>query len=339
MSIVLVSKAKPQDCDALRIFKDARRMFLGYPLCTESYDSEALGTCLVNPLTCPDEQWCEAVKGESNRRMHSRYRNVIREVEQERENGAIAMVPRPSDGVVHVGWIIGPFEIVNAPPWGKDYLELRERNGVYGDDETHHHVADVAQGWPVDEYRRINLSSLPGWLRRATMRRDAVQVLPSHPLDPAVTAYAVLAQILSGETTPPLEWTLGLEAIKRRLVNVLNPYSLENLVVSLLQLENQDEIWRHTGGPGDGGIDGVGSYPEGATVGLLQVKFSADPAPAFAATSAIEPVPRYVAVLLPEFTSWSDDGAVHLGLDWIARRVQEHWKRLPLAMTMRVGAP
>ena len=31
MPIVLVSKDRPQDCDALPVFKKARRMFLGYP--------------------------------------------------------------------------------------------------------------------------------------------------------------------------------------------------------------------------------------------------------------------------------------------------------------------
>ena len=227
MPIVLVSKARPQDCDALPVFKKARRMFLGYPLCRKGYDPQALCRCLINPVTCPDERWREAVEGETNRRMHSRYRNIIHEVEQARESGAIAMIPRPREGAAYVARMTGPFEIVDAPLWGKDYLELRERTGAYGDDEDHHHVADVAQGWPVDEYRRISLSSLPGWLRRATMGREAVRVLPSHPLDPEVTAYAVLDRILSGEAATAPEWTLEIAEIKRRLVDVLNPYSLE----------------------------------------------------------------------------------------------------------------
>ena len=200
-------------------------------------------------------------------------------------------------------------------------------------------VADVAQGWPVDEYFRIDLSSLPGWLRRTTMGLSAVKTLPPHPLGGAVTAYAVLDRILNGEAMVPMEWTLELAEIKRRLVDVLNPYSFENLVVSLLQLEYPDEIWRHSGGPGDDGIDGIGSDRAGATIGLLQVKFSADWAPEFGTTSGNEHVRRYVAVLLPESPSWPDDGAVHLDLDWIARRVQEHWERLPLALTVRVRRP
>ena len=120
---------------------------------------------------------------------------------------------------------------------------------------------------------------------------------------------------------------------------MLNPYSLENLVVSLLQLKHPDELWRHTGGLGDGGIDGVETNREGGTVGLLQVKFSADWAPEFRSSPGTGHIRRYVAVLLPESPPWPDDGAVHLTLDWIARKVQEDWKRIPLALTVRVGRP
>ena len=179
MPIVLVSKAKPQDCDALPVFKKARRMFLGYPLCRKGYDPQALCRCLINPVTCPDERWREAVEGETNRRMHSRYRNIIHEVEQARESGAIAMIPRPREGAAYVARMTGPFEIVDAPLWGKDYLELRERTGAYGDDEDHHHVADVAQGWPVDEYRRIKPA------RMAAKGDDGPGGRASTPIPPA----------------------------------------------------------------------------------------------------------------------------------------------------------
>jgi len=338
MPIVLVSKARPQKCDALPVFRQARRIFLGYPLCLGSYDPKALRRCLVNPLTCPDEQWHQAVEQYGYwKRMLSRYRNIIHEVERERESGALAMIPRPSEGAAYVARITGPFEIVDAPSWGQDLLNLRRRMGLDCDDAEYHYVTDVAQGWPLDAYRRIDLWSLPGWLRRTTMGREAVRVLPPHPLDQTVTAYAVLDRILKGEATRPPEWTLELEEIRRRLVDVLNPYSFENLVVSLLQLEYPGEIWRHTGGPGDDGVDGVGSNREGETVGLLQVKFSADRAPEFPSVSGNEHVRRYVAVLLPPSPRYPVDGAAHLNLDWVARGVQEHWERLPLARTMRVG--
>ena len=339
MPIVFLSRAKPQGCDAFPIFEQACRVFLGYPLCPDwtAYDPVALRSCLVNPLTCPKDEWNTAVKNDPNRRMFTRYQNLIREVEDGRKGCGMAMIPRPIEGVVHVGRITGPFEIVDAPPWGQDYLDLRERSGLDCDDESGHHVADVAQGWPVDKFRRIDFSSLPGWMRRATSGRTAVEVLPPHPLDPAVTAYQVLDRILDGAPTFQQELTLALDEIERRLVDVLNPYSFENLVVSLLQLEYLEEFWQHTGGPGDGGIDGIGRNCAGNTAGLLKVKFSADRAPEFVRDSEDEHVRRFVAVLLPKNPRWPDDGAEHLGLEWIARKVQEHWQRLPLATTIRVG--
>ena len=44
-------RAKPQNADALDIFKKAGRVFIGYPLLRErgSYNPEALQSCLVDP--------------------------------------------------------------------------------------------------------------------------------------------------------------------------------------------------------------------------------------------------------------------------------------------------
>lgn len=142
-------------------------------------------------------------------------------------------------------------------------------------------------------------------------------------------------EILEGGPAEPWEWTLDLEEVKKRLIDVLNPSSFENLTVSLLQLEYPKEIREHTGGPGDGGTDGFGSDREGNTVGLLQAKLSSAKPPAFNAGGG--DVLRYVAVLLPERPDWPGDGAEHLDLERIASKVLEHRACLPLALTMRVG--
>ena len=333
MPIAFYCRAKPQDCDAFTIFDQARRVFIGYPLIRleEAYDSQALCTCLVSP-TCSQEEWEAQTAGRTNRNV-TRNRNFVSGV----TNGSIVVIPRPSQGAAYVAHVAGPFEILNAPPWGQAYLELRMQHGLDCDDDNCHHIGDVAQGW--HEYRRIDLSRVPGWLRRSFLGRSTFNELPSHPLDADITAFQVLEEILEGSQPLEAPWTLELEVIKKRLVDALNnPCSFENLVVELLQLENPGEIWHHTGGPGDGGIDGVGSNEAGEVVGLMQAKYYAKRAPELGSLTTIErPLRCYAAVFLPEHPEEPTDGSRLLCLDWIASAVRRHWRRLPLALTMRIG--
>ena len=337
MSIAFFCRARPQDCDAFSIFKDSCHVFIGYPLSRDgaTYNPKALRECLVDP-TCPDEEW----KAVSDRnRNHTRNRNFVREVNNACEDGAIVLIPRPHEGVAHLGLISGQFEIVNAPPWGESYLALRVKQGLDRDDEKCHHIADVAQGWPVvGGYRRIELSRIPGWLRRSTLGLSTYGVFRKpHPIDRDETAYDVLKKVYNGESKIRSTWTLELGEIKCRLVETLTPSSFEHLVVSLLQLKNPTEIWQHTGGPGDGGIDGIGSDEKGNTVGLVQAKFFASQAPEFGKIG--RDIRCYAAVLLPECPKPPNDETCLLNLDWIAHAVQRHWQCLPQALAMRVGEP
>ena len=303
-----------------------------YPILRDEaeYDPTALRDCLLDP-TCPDEEWQSPPRKSRN---HARNRNFIREVNDACQDGAIVLIPRPSDGVGHLARISGPFDIVNSPRWAKEYMELRMAQRCYLDDEANHHIADVAQGWPVESYREVDLSRIPGWLRRSTLGRSTYSVFRNpHPLDRTVTAYHVLMEFYDGKPAPVQAWTLDVGEIKRRLVEDLTPTSFEHLVVSLLQLEHPTEVWQHTGGPGDGGIDGIGSNQEGDTVGLAQAKFLAQAGPEFARVG----VRCYGAVLLPQNPIPPNDGTVLLDLDWVARAVRRHWQRLPQALAMRVG--
>jgi len=315
------------------VFQKARRVFIGYPLVRKEkeYNPQALSDCLVDP-TCPDKEWDDETRGLKHTRNFTRNRNFVRRVTE----GSIVVVPRPREGTAYLARIAGPFEIVDAPPWRQHYLNLREKQGLGINDQEDQHTADVAQGWPVDGYRPIPLSRLPGWLRRSLLGRSTYNELgPRHPLDESVTACGVLDQIIDGTPPTPLDWTLDPEMIKRRLINRLStPSAFENLAIALLQLEYPRETWDHTGGPGDGGIDGIGSNEEGEVVGLLQAKSYADSAPQLPELSGAR---RYAAVLLPPNPKEPRNGTKLLNLDWIARAMSRHWRRLPLALTLRVG--
>ena len=335
MPIAFYCRARPQRCDAFDIFKSARRVFIGYPLVRRghTYDSQALRTCLVDPR-CPDEQWKEQILGRENRNF-SRNRNFIPDV----TDGSIVVVPRPSRGSVYLGRVTGEFEIVDAPSWGQDYLHLRLEKGLDANDDSNHHIADVVQGWPVDGFSALDFSRVPGWLRRSLLGRSTYNRLPSHPVDGEVTAYSVLDGILRGADAVRMVWSLEPEVVKKRLVDTLNnPSAFENLIVALLQLEYPKEIWDHTGGPGDGGIDGLGSNEAGEVVGLMQAKYYADHAPGLGnLATGDRTLRRYAAVFLPENPRAPTDGTRLLNLDWTVAAVCRHWRRLPLALTLRIG--
>ena len=160
-----------------------------------------------------------------------------------------------------------------------------------------------------------------------------------HPLDTSTTSWGVLNQILEGQYKVSTSWTLDLEEIKRRLVDTMTANAFENLVVSLLQLEHPDEIWHQTGGPGDGGIDGLGSDENGDVVGLMQAKLYYDGQPLNLGNLADkQKLRRYAAILIPERRKATDrwNGAFGPG-EWIASAVRRHWRVLPQARAMRVG--
>ncbi len=337
-------RARPQNADAFDIFRKAGRVFIGYPLLREpeNYNPDALRSCLLDPAKADDEEWKGAL--EANGRVgrkripYTRNRNFVREVTQ----GSIVVVPRPSEGRAYVARIVGEFHIVDSPEWAGYYEQLRKDQGLHNYDEDRH-VTDVAQSWKVDKYRQVALPKLPGWLRSSMLGRSTYGWLANHPLDEDTTAYGVLDRILSSSADPIPEWTLDPEQIGQRLIDALYPSSFEHLIVSLLQLEHPDEIWSHTGGPGDGGIDGLGSDVKGEVVGLMQAKLRADQAPDLGnlgqRDKSDKQVRRYAAVLIPEDPTPPSDDTCLLNLDWIADAVRRHWRSLPQAHSIRAGEP
>ena len=334
MPTAFYCRAKPQGCDAIEIFRSAHRVFIGYPLVRRGaiYNPRALASCLVNP-TCHDEEWADQIP--DNSKMYSQNRNFIPTVEPD----SIVLIPRPSDGSAYLGRIEGNFEIVNCPGWGQKYLQLRAEQNLDVDDKANQHIADVAQGWKVNGYTRIDYSLLPGWLRSSLLGRSTYGKLCPHPINEEITAYSVLDDILDGKQKAKMEWSLEPKIVKNRLVDSLsNSCAFENLVIALLQLENPDLIWHHTGGTGDGGVDGFASNDAGKIVGLMQAKYKSDDVPVMGGhITDDKKVLRYGAVFLPEKPKDPEDGTTVLNLDWIVSAVCRHWSSLPLALTLRIG--
>ena len=309
------------------------------------YDPTRLRDCILNPFTATDREWhgALALDTSGNRSQFSKNRNFVRRVEQCREGGAIVLIPRPKEGLVYLGRITGCIEIVDAPEWAECYLRLRADNELRAaeHDAEDRHVADVAQGWHIaDGYYPVPLSRIPGWIRRTLSRSTYGEFKHPHPLDGAVTAHCRLDAILNGTERVHDTWTLDVDEMKWRLVEVMTPNLFEHLVVSLLQLDHPEEVWHHTGGSGDGGIDGFGSNASSRTVAVMQAKYVGNELHEFGVlptpTEGL-PIRRYWAEFLPRWRSDRPDGITVLNLDWVVCAVSRHWRSLPLALTLRIG--
>ena len=330
---IFFSRCRPQKADVADIAVREGRVFVGYPawLPGVPWDRRRLRSCVAD-LTMTENEWrmLKPTLKQVDARFYQMNRNLFGEVLP----GAIALVPRPSRGVVYAGRVKRGFELLDDPPWADDYLALRRAAGLDASEEAEH-AADVAQSCEVDQFRVIPLLVLPAWIRnslfgRATLGR--LRPVAGHALDP----FDYVGALLDGLVPPPPDWTSDLAEVRRRLLAAIGPNSLEHLCVALLQLEHPKEVWAHVGGSGDGGVDGIGANAMGATSGLLQCKWEYPADAAFDVGSGPTRPRLVVASLLHPDTV--PGGFDFWGIDTIAGLVLKHAAQLPAAISMRVGS-
>ena len=193
MPIAFMCRAKPKDCDALEIFRQAKRMFIGWPLFAagRDYDPRRLQSCMVS-LTIGDDEWAEIAANNPNfnARQHNRHRNFARRVTP----GSIAVVPRRNRDAAWIARITGGYHIVDSPDWAADYLAVRRIQGLDAHDNRNRHIADVAQGWRIDKYRQVALSGIPEALRHTLGIPSTFAVFDSR--DPNLNAHAALTELI-----------------------------------------------------------------------------------------------------------------------------------------------
>lgn len=341
MPIVFFSRCKPQDVDAIDIVLKYKKVFIGYPMPAPDaqYDPHNLHSCLIDP-TAPDDVWRSARARTSVRRQYNQNRNLIHKVDA--EEGRIALVPRPSRGVIYCGKIKDKFQLVNDPIWYNEYLSVRASAGATSDGPDCWHSADVAQCWTVEEWVAIPLPRIPASIRRSLFGRSTYGVIhPDH--DIGLDPFEVIATIMRSENISVSSWTCDPLQVERRLVDNITPSALEHLIVSLLQLEHENEVWSHVGGSGDGGIDGVGAAENGSVSALLQCKWQYWGGDIFYDPTLWNPridnIKRYLASLRYPVGVRIPDGVEFLDRPAIAKLILRHAARLPQAMSMRIGCP
>lgn len=319
---VFLSRNKPQNSDAVDICLDYNRTFIGYPALRKGYSNLSEDMIDLSIEWDKLEKERKKLHKNCNQKQITTNWNLVHEIEP----GCITLIPRPERGLVYAGRVEN-FFFDGDPAWAKDYLELRKKQGLKIDNCISH-VADVAQGWKVDKWRKVPFSFYPAWIRRSFFVQNTVaRIKPLEFGNP----HDVLDQLIDNLQQPSPGWTTDISKIEQRLVSDIGPNEFEHLVVALLQLEQPDRIWRHVGGSGDGGVDGMGLEANGNLCAILQCKWNGG-----------SPDPEhwqreyYFASLLEE--PLPDDSSVHI---WdrckIAELVKKHAQRLPWALSMRIG--
>jgi hypothetical protein len=120
--VVFYSRCKPQGADAIEIALAEKRVFFGHLMARAgaAYNPRNLKLCVVDP-SCGDDEWIIAHAASDRRRQFNQNRNLVRKV----VNGSIALIPRPTHGVIYCGRVVSKFELVNAPPWYDRYMAIR----------------------------------------------------------------------------------------------------------------------------------------------------------------------------------------------------------------------
>lgn len=269
MPKVFFSRCKPHKIDAIEVALESKRLFFGYCLkkTGATYNRHDLGSCIVD-VSCDEEAWNAHTSGSDKKRQHTQNRNFVQKIDE--VPGSIALVPRPSRGVVYCGYVQGKFELVNDPSWYGTWEQIWLKSPGTERPEAAWIAGEVAQTWRVDEFRPIPLPRIPAWIRRSLFGRSTYGIVrPVEGMDP----YDALKEIIETDVFPARTWTRNETEVKKRLIADVTPNAFEHLIVSLLQLEHPHEIWTHVGGSGDGGLDGIGADAHGNVVGLLQCKW------------------------------------------------------------------
>ena len=326
---VFFSRNKPQDSDAVDICRKYNRTFIGYPALKKGYSNLSVDMIDLG-LECDKfekerKKLDDSCKSRGYQSKISGNWNLVHEIKP----GCITLIPRPERGLVYAGRV-EKFFFDGDPAWAKDYLELRKKQGLEICNCISH-VADVAQGWKVDRWRKVPFSFFPAWIRKSFFNPGMTGRI--HPLEFFGDPHDVLDQLIDNFQQPSLDWTMNISEIEQRLVSNIGPNEFEHLVVDLLQLEQPDRIWHHVGGSGDGGVDGMGLGSNGDLCAILQCKWNGG--------SSKKPEhchgEYYFASLLVE-QPHTDDSSVHI---WnrrkIAELVKKYAQRLPRTLSMRIG--
>jgi hypothetical protein len=330
-NLVFFSRCKPHNSDPIDLVLENNRVFIGYPAFRQDVVAQPghLKEAVIDP-GCPPEEWAGLKPNfGKDRRQYQQNRNLFQKIKR----GAIALVPRLDRGVVYAGRVIAPFEVLDDPAWGQDYLALHHLQ--LDDKEACDHLANVAQCCKVDRFREIRFPLIPAWIRRSLFGRSTygfIADIPDH--DP----YVALDRLIDHPERRKPSWTRDAREVENRLLDGIGPTAFEHLCVDLLQLECRQDTWIHVGGSGDGGVDGMGFGPDGRVNGMLQCKWAYRDEDITIADPEIRgSVREILAALIHPAAPKHTAGIEFWSREHVASLVLKHAESLPVAMSLRIG--
>lgn len=276
MKTVFYTKCRPQGSDGWPIARQHRIAFVGYPAYRQGFNPEDVAWRDLPPsewLVDPgDPEWKSKARPITGRGYRAQV-TTNRRLAQEIGEGSVVVVPRVSKGACYAGFVTHPLRLADDPHWATDYLELRRETGLSTEPEAGH-VADVSQIWSVVDWITIPFPAVPRWISYRFLSRNTAGIV-GDLRSPQVSAHEVMADILSKPEDEMYSSLVEGRSIERTLLDWLSPRSFEHLLVDLLQLEDDREVyWHHVGGSGDGGVDGIAVDDRGKLRGVLQAKLS-----------------------------------------------------------------
>lgn len=324
--VVFYVKCRPRGHDLWALAKAHRKVFIGYP---------AWKPGIANDV--PRSEWPNTLQDISSRdfaksmirdKAWTSHISANRNLSLRIGKGSIVLVPRPADGVCHVGRVEGPFEIASAPTYvdaamGFKNSDYKTELDLWG---------DVAQTWPVESWVCVPFAFLPGWTRYRLLSQNMIGEI-KHP-----DAFSVMEKLLANPAIRPgdLSRTDDPPKVLARMLYSLTPTSFEHLSVDLLQLEFPAEHWLHVGGSGDGGVDGIGFGQSGEVLGSVQCKWALPGKPIAKPPLAGPGIRHYITSLSAQRWQHAPVYATMLYGTDIARMLIKHSEEVPVARTLGV---
>lgn len=263
-------KCRPQDADAWPVAEKYKIAFLGYPVYIDHNHQVSHETKFKNVLVdISKDDWRNCIPPSYKRGYRQQVAsnaNLVRLI----DSGSFVMVPRPGNGLCHIGLVSGKFRIPDNPIWAKDYLSLRKAKNL---ESEYEYIGDLLQVFPIKEWRSVPFPMVPAWITYRLLSRNTAGVIASLPNELG-DSYSTVKSLFDSAKTGRYKLLQEDQPIERRLLDWVSPKRLEHLIIDLLQLESKDSVtWHHIGGTGDGGVDGLAIDKNGKVVGALQCKW------------------------------------------------------------------
>lgn len=166
--LVFYVKCRPRGVDMWTLAQSYKRVFIGYPpwrLFDEQPATRSEWPRTIQDISSTDFDYA-AIRHQSWRPTITANRNLSLRVGP----GSIVLVPRPGEGVCHVGRVAGPFNISSEEDYVADALAYKDQRYESDLDLW----GDVAQTWPVEGWVTVPFAYLPGWIRYRLLSQNTV---------------------------------------------------------------------------------------------------------------------------------------------------------------------